>query len=233
MFLTARLFMYEHVYFHRTVRAIDLDMAEVFAPSIRAIFGEGSPAERLADYADLDEYALLHQAARWARGESLSETPAIFTAWREFRIFMVKASDYKLLRVPLADLPQLAQAAPEVIDHFELAEKGESIYWPGLNLRLTWDDLAQLVEPQARLRVEQRDPDFVVRYGQAIEALRERAGIPREAIPGLGARTVRRIERGETRTSANAIHKLAAAHQLSEEEYIARVAELMARPAKG
>ncbi len=68
MFLTARRFMYQQVYFHRTVRAIDLDLAEVFGPSIRAIFGDGSPAEQLAAYADLDEYALLHQAARWARG---------------------------------------------------------------------------------------------------------------------------------------------------------------------
>jgi HD superfamily phosphohydrolase len=72
MFLTARLFMYQQVYFHRTVRAIDLDLAAVFAPSIRAIFGEGSPAERLSDYADLDEYALLHQAALWARGERVA-----------------------------------------------------------------------------------------------------------------------------------------------------------------
>jgi hypothetical protein len=68
MFLTARRFMYQQVYFHRTVRAIDLDLAGVFGPSIRAIFGDGSPADRLAAYADLDEYALLHQAARWARG---------------------------------------------------------------------------------------------------------------------------------------------------------------------
>jgi uncharacterized protein len=68
MFLSARRFMYQQVYYHRTVRAIDLDLAEVFGPSIRAIFGDGSPADRLAAYADLDEYALLHQAARWARG---------------------------------------------------------------------------------------------------------------------------------------------------------------------
>jgi hypothetical protein len=93
MFLTARLFMYQQIYFHRTVRAIDLDLAEVFAPSIRAIFGEGSPADRLADFADLDEYSLLHQAARWARGESVASggpprpgdgevTPAVADAWR-------------------------------------------------------------------------------------------------------------------------------------------------------
>jgi HD superfamily phosphohydrolase len=75
MFLTARLFMYQHVYLHRTVRAIDLDLAEVFAPSIRAVFGDGSPAERLSAFADLDEYALLHQAAGWARGEHLSPSP--------------------------------------------------------------------------------------------------------------------------------------------------------------
>jgi hypothetical protein len=72
MFLTARRFMYQQVYFHRTVRAIDLDLAEVFGASIRAIFGAGSPAERLTAYADLDEYALLHQAARWARGDDLA-----------------------------------------------------------------------------------------------------------------------------------------------------------------
>jgi hypothetical protein len=71
MFLTTRLFMYQQVYFHRTVRAIDLDLAEVFEPSIRAIFGDASPVDQLAAYADLDEYALLHQAARWARGDSV------------------------------------------------------------------------------------------------------------------------------------------------------------------
>jgi uncharacterized protein len=91
MFLTARLFMYRQVYFHRTVRAIDLDLAEVFGPSIRAIFGDASPADALSAYADLDEYALLHQAALWARGEALSADPrpgdgtvepAVADAWR-------------------------------------------------------------------------------------------------------------------------------------------------------
>ena len=76
MFLTARRFMYQQVYFHRTVRAIDLDLAGLFEPSIRAIFGDGSPADRLGAYADLDEYALLHQAARWARGESVATDPS-------------------------------------------------------------------------------------------------------------------------------------------------------------
>ncbi|MBA3778324.1 MAG: HD domain-containing protein [Chloroflexi bacterium] len=73
MFLTARLFMYNTVYFHRTVRAIDLDLAEVFEPSIRAIFGEGNPLEDLEAYVTLDEYSLLHHAARWSRGELIRD----------------------------------------------------------------------------------------------------------------------------------------------------------------
>jgi uncharacterized protein len=93
MFLTARLFMYQQVYFHRTVRAIDLDLSEVFAPSIRAIFGDRSPADDLSAYADLDEYALLHQAALWVRGEQVASsaelrpgdgrvTPEVADGWR-------------------------------------------------------------------------------------------------------------------------------------------------------
>jgi HD superfamily phosphohydrolase len=75
MFLTSRLFLYQQVYFHRTVRAIDLDLAAVFGPSIRAIFGDGSPADALSAYADLDEYALLHRAALWSRGEEVAAAP--------------------------------------------------------------------------------------------------------------------------------------------------------------
>jgi hypothetical protein len=83
--------MYQQVYFHRTVRAIDLDLAEAFGPSIRALFGDRSPADALSAFADLDEYALLHQAALWARGEAVSPSarpgdgtisPAIAATWR-------------------------------------------------------------------------------------------------------------------------------------------------------
>ncbi len=102
MFLRARLFMYQQIYFHRSVRAIDLDMAEVFRPSIRAMFGEASPAEALGQYADLDEYALLHQAALWSRGEALSDepTPGDGTvtpeAGRVWRTILLRQSRWRL-----------------------------------------------------------------------------------------------------------------------------------------
>ena len=75
-FLMSRLFMYNTVYFHRTVRAIDLDLEEVFAPSIRAIHGDGNPLDDLGAYVALEEYALLHQASLWAAGASLDPSPS-------------------------------------------------------------------------------------------------------------------------------------------------------------
>jgi uncharacterized protein len=128
MFLTARLFMYQQVYFHRTVRAIDLHLAEVFGPSIRAIFGDGSPAEQLSAYADLDEYALIHQAARWARGESVAAAPAagdgtvtraVADAWRaillrqpSWRSEAEIRAEYELDRPPDEAIASLGPAEP-------------------------------------------------------------------------------------------------------------------------
>lgn len=141
MFLTARLFMYQQVYFHRAVRAIDLDLREVFGPSIRAIFGEGSPADRLADYADLDEYALLHQAARWARGESVAGAgssgpvagdgrvgPATADAWRaillrqpQWRAEAEFRAEYESGERPEAEIAALGEAEPGRVE-IDLAE---------------------------------------------------------------------------------------------------------------
>ena len=141
MFLTARLFLYQQVYFHRTVRAIDLDLREVFGPSIRAIFGDGSPAERLAEYADLDEYALLHQAARWGRGESVARagdappepgdgrvTPAVAEAWRavllrqpRWRSEAEVRAEYEKGGRPEAEIAALGRAEPGAVE-IDLAE---------------------------------------------------------------------------------------------------------------
>jgi HD superfamily phosphohydrolase len=123
MFLTARRFMYQQVYFHRTVRAIDLDLADVFGRSVRAIFGDASPAERLAAYADLDEYALLHQAARWARGVDLVGPAAAPPAPGDGRVAADLADRWRaiLLRRPTW------RAEAEVRAEYEAGESPDSL----------------------------------------------------------------------------------------------------------
>jgi hypothetical protein len=148
--------MYQHVYLHRTVRAIDLDLAEVFAPSIVAVFGDGSPAERLGAFADLDEYSLLHQAALWARGERLSATPApgdgtvtreVADGWRAI-----------LLRRPRwrSEREVTTESASEAWPEGLLAQLGTRE--PGrVEIDLTGVDARPGADKPARLAIEGRD----------------------------------------------------------------------------
>jgi hypothetical protein len=158
MFLTARLFMYQQVYFHRAVRAIDLDLREVFGPSVRALVGEGSPADALPAYADLDEYALLHQAALWSRGEMLSAepqpgggtvTPEVGALWRNV-----------LLRRPTwrAEAEVRAEYEPDAFPAALVATLGEPV--PGeveIDLAIVDARPADATETDALLSVEGRD----------------------------------------------------------------------------
>ncbi|HZU17174.1 MAG TPA: hypothetical protein VFD01_11345, partial [Candidatus Dormibacteraeota bacterium] len=65
MFLSARLYLYHQVYFHRTVRRIDLQLREIFAPTMDVLLG-GNPLERLPAYRRLDDWWLMTEVGRWA-----------------------------------------------------------------------------------------------------------------------------------------------------------------------
>lgn len=65
-FMVARAELFQNVYFHRTVRAIDLTLADLFADS-RGRFLPGNPLEHLDLYREFTEWTLLVDVARWAR----------------------------------------------------------------------------------------------------------------------------------------------------------------------
>ena len=69
MFLNARLYLYHQVYFHRTVRRIDLQLREIFKPTIDLLLG-GNPLERLGEFRRLNEWFLMTEVDRWAQQET-------------------------------------------------------------------------------------------------------------------------------------------------------------------
>ncbi len=66
MFLNARLYLYTNVYYHRTTRAIDLHLSEIFSDTIREIF-PGNPLEHMDQYLHLTDWSLLEEVSRWRR----------------------------------------------------------------------------------------------------------------------------------------------------------------------
>lgn len=82
MFLNARLYLYHQVYFHRTVRRIDLQLREVFNPSLDALLG-GNPLDRLPRFLRLNEWWLLSEVDRWAQDEADPELRQLGAAWAD------------------------------------------------------------------------------------------------------------------------------------------------------
>jgi HD superfamily phosphohydrolase len=66
MFLTARLYLYTNVYYHRTTRAIDLHLRELFPETMKKLFS-GNPLEHMDDYLYLTDWSLLEEVSRWRR----------------------------------------------------------------------------------------------------------------------------------------------------------------------
>ncbi len=65
-FLNARLSLYANVYFHRTTRALDLHLQEIFRDTMNLIM-PGNPLDNLEDYLGLDEWSLYNEVTSWLK----------------------------------------------------------------------------------------------------------------------------------------------------------------------
>src|SRR5947209_747934 len=68
LFLNARLYLYNNIYYHRTVRRIDLHMREIFGETIERIL-PGNPLDDLPAYQGLTDWSLIDTVDGWRRQE--------------------------------------------------------------------------------------------------------------------------------------------------------------------
>lgn len=69
MFLNTRLYLYTNVYYHRTTRAIDIHLRDIFADTIEPMFPY-NPINKLSKYLDLTEWALLQGVRGWVHSRN-------------------------------------------------------------------------------------------------------------------------------------------------------------------
>lgn len=81
-FISVRAELFRAIYFHRTVRAIDLELQDLFADS-KALLFPGSPLEHLAEYQRLTEWSLLGEASNWVHSADPGRR-ALGQRWKEF-----------------------------------------------------------------------------------------------------------------------------------------------------
>jgi hypothetical protein len=81
-FISVRAELFRAIYFHRTVRAIDLGLQELFVESKQYLF-PGNPLEHLAEYQRLTEWSLLMAVARWPESDR-PELRDLGLRWQQF-----------------------------------------------------------------------------------------------------------------------------------------------------
>ena len=81
-FVSVRAELFRTIYFHRTVRAIDLSLSDLFAQSKTCLF-PGNPLANLDAYQRFTEWSLLIDVARWPESDCPDQRAA-GEAWRDF-----------------------------------------------------------------------------------------------------------------------------------------------------
>ncbi len=69
MFLNARLYLYTNVYYHRTTRAIDLHLQEIFRPTMALLFPH-NPLQTLPQYLSLTDWFVMESVRTWVKSRS-------------------------------------------------------------------------------------------------------------------------------------------------------------------
>lgn len=81
-FVSVRAELFRSVYFHRTVRAIDLTLKDLFRASKQWLF-PGNPLEHLDEYQEFTDWSMLVKVAAWHRSSDEAQCK-IGAAWQRF-----------------------------------------------------------------------------------------------------------------------------------------------------
>jgi hypothetical protein len=81
-FIGVRAELFRSIYFHRTVRAIDLSLKDLFSKSIDRLF-PGNPIEHIEEYRQLTDWSLLVEVSRW-KSSGDAELQELGAGWNDF-----------------------------------------------------------------------------------------------------------------------------------------------------
>ncbi|MDD5475809.1 MAG: HD domain-containing protein [Syntrophales bacterium] len=105
-FLHARLNLYSNVYYHRTTRALDLHLQEIFRETMDIIFPH-NPMDALSLYRELDEWSLFQETRQWL----YSSDPAKKRLGREWHKLYIRKVKWKMTFFADLSVDQLQRGA--------------------------------------------------------------------------------------------------------------------------
>jgi hypothetical protein len=141
--------------------------------------------------------------------------------------FVVWSCEPRPYRVKASVIRPLARLTATGLARFSVSASGSRVHWDEGDVDLGLDSFRFHADPAFRARRERDVRAEALRYARAIRALREASGLKQSGIPGLSEREVRRLESGTHLPQYRSVERLAAAHGVTVEEYVAALAATM------
>ncbi|HVZ34297.1 MAG TPA: helix-turn-helix domain-containing protein [Polyangiaceae bacterium] len=164
--------------------------------------------------------------------QSNAEKELIASASIEGDKLVVWTCEPRRLEVPVASVPSLVRMKPQALSRPQVSESGSRIHWEDGDVDLTAESIRAFADPDVRREQQTRRRAEAARYVGAIRQLREKHGLRQADVKGLSERQVRRLEEGHTMPRAATLEKLAQAHGLEVDAYLAALAALSRRTSK-
>lgn len=134
MFLSARIYLYQNVYYHRMARAIDIQMKEIFPDTVAILLPE-EPLKDLDRYRELTDWSFFETVRRWSTHSSRAKKN-LGCAWEAvLRREIIWKPAYELT-LTLASAQHLAQAAVSEEELENMIRSELPRQWKNLDFRL-------------------------------------------------------------------------------------------------
>lgn len=194
-----------------------MDLPEPAVLRLPTILGLHKPDHRM--HVTRDTGAVKRVLLSFARDEGWE---AILDAYVLRDQLVVVLGDFRIAEFPGERIPGLGGQVALSRSEFEIDSSGSFLYWPSRDLHLGASQLLQAVDPMHLADVEIRRY-ATSKISTALLAVRDEAGLRQSDIDGLSERQVRRLEKEESRFTAEAAKSYASALGCSLDEFLARL----------
>lgn len=194
-----------------------MDVPEPAVLRLPTVLGLHKPDQRM--HVTRDAGVVKRVLLSFARDEAWE---AILDAYVLGDQLVVLLGDFRVAEFPGERIPGLGERLGPNLSEFEIDSSGSFLYWPSLDLHLGASQLLQAVDPMHLADVEIRRY-ATSKISTALLTIREEARLRQSDIEGLSERQVRRLEKEESRFTAEAARSYASALSCSLDEFLARL----------
>lgn len=160
----------------------------------------------------------IKQAWEWE-----SEAELLATAKASENILIVMGCDLNFWQVPFEAILCLNKLPLSERSNFEIDPDGSYLHWQWNDIHVDLEDIKAAVDPEFKSQLYLEKLKYNQSLGKAISQVRKAHNLNQNEIEGLSDRHLRRIENEGYQVTIDVLKKLAVAHKMNLEEYLAEV----------